>query len=163
MGTNRMTDDGKLCSLGTMTFPYHSRWHIERIDGIPGCIHGGQALYPWATARSGVFKISIYIFFMENETKDFVWHNFYSGSCYLDCFGSSLFCLASWQPLSPCWLKHHIPTDWLFLLKKPLPAWAQCSSFISRQCLWLKIVSAASEVHITPGHLFLTRCLHNAL
>lgn len=119
MGTNRMTDDGKPWSLGTVTFPYHSRWHIERTlsptagDGIPGRTHGGQALYPWAIARSGVFKISIYIFFMENETKDFVWHNFYSGSCYLDCLFWFVFILlgqlAATQPL----LIETSYSDWL--------------------------------------------------
>lgn len=129
MGTNRMTDDGKPCSLGTVTLPYHSRWHIERtLSPLLGmesrAVHTVGKLstpepQPGLASSKSAYTFSLWkmrpkILFDTTSTLVLV--------IWIVCFGSSLFCLASWQPLSPCWLKHHIPTDWLFLLKKPFPA-----------------------------------------
>lgn len=45
----------------------------------PRALHSGQALYHCATPRSDFFKISAYIFFMENKAKEIAFFNFYSG------------------------------------------------------------------------------------
>lgn len=52
----------------------------------PRALHSGQALYYYATPRSDFFTINAYIFFMENEAKEIVFFNFYSGFLLFEVF-----------------------------------------------------------------------------
>lgn len=62
--------------------PYHPRRHTQGEAARPdikikkALAHSGQALH-----GSDFFKINAHVFFVENEAKEIVLYNFYSGFC----------------------------------------------------------------------------------
>lgn len=179
--SGRRTDHRKPCSLGIVTF--HPRWHTKgeaassdlRIQKAlqqtffsvlgmePRALHSGQATtvpHPdltssksfslWRTRPKRLFYQLLLWFLV-------VWiFHFY----FVWPVGG--------QSVSAGWWKRHIPANWPFVLKNErrslFQPWAQCSLSISRQCLWLKIMSTAFEAYCSWHHKkSLAHHLHNAL
>lgn len=174
MGTNRMTDDGKLDLLGqwpSLTTPG------DTLKGLfPHCWGWNPGPYTrWASSlplsHSQVWRL-------QNQHIHFLYGKWDQRFCLTQLLlWFLLFGLFVLVRLYFAWPvgSHSALADWniifrltgYFCWRNLSQPWAQCNLFISKQCLWLKIMSAAFEVYIIPGvvrgHLFLIRCLHNAL
>lgn len=145
---------GNLALLGQWPSwcPYHSRWHTERtLSPLLGM--ESRALHMWASSLPPSHS---QVWHLQNQHIHFLYGKWDQRFCLKQLLLWFLFRLSVLVRLYFAWPvgSHSALADWniIFQLTGYLcwrnnlsQPWARCSLLISRQCLWLKIMSAAFE------------------